>query len=133
MWELDHKEGWAPKNWCIQTVVLEKTLDSPLESKDIKPVIPKRNWPWIFFGGTDAEAESLIVWPPDVKSQLIGEDSDAGKDWRLEKGMTEDELVGWRHWLNEHEFEQTPEMVKDREAWHAADHGVADSQTQLSK
>ena len=108
MWELDHKEGWAPKNWCFWTVVLEKTLESPLDCK-IKPVPPKGNQPWIFIGRTDAEAQSLILWPPDVKSQLTGKDPDAGKDWgQEEKGTTEDKMVGWHHWLNGLEFEQTP-------------------------
>ena len=104
MWELDHKEGWAPKNWCFWTVVLEKTLKSPLESKEIKPVHPKGNQPWIFTRRTDAEA--TIFWPPDAKSQLIRKDPDAGKDWRWEeKGTTEDEMAGWHHGLNGHEFE----------------------------
>ena len=108
MWELDHKESWAPKNWCFWTVVLEKTLESPLDSKEIKPVNPKGNEPWIFIRRTDAEAEAPILWPPDAKSQLIRKDSDAGKDWgQEEKGMTEDEMVGWHHWLNGCEFEQT--------------------------
>ena len=88
--------------------MLEKTLESPLGSKEITPVNSKVNLPWIFIGKTDAEAKALILWPPDVKSQLIGKDPDAVKDWRQEKGVTEDEMVGWRHWLNEHEFEQTP-------------------------
>ena len=109
MWELDHKEGWGPKNWCYRTVVLEKTLESPLDSKEIKPVNPKGNQSWIFIGRTDAEVESPILWSPDGKSQLTGKDSDAGKDWgQEEKGLTEDEMVGWHHWLNGHEFEQTP-------------------------
>ena len=100
------KEGWAPKNWCFQTVVLEKTLDSPLGIKEIKPVNPKGIQPWIFNGRTDAEAP--ILWPPDAKSQLFEKDPDARKDWRQEgKGTTEDELVGWPHWLNQHEFEKT--------------------------
>ena len=95
-----------PKNWCFQIVVLEKTLDSPLDSKKIKPVNPKGNQPWLFIGRTDAEA--VILWSPDVKSQLIGKDPDVGKDWRQEeKGVTEDEMVGWYHWINGHEFEQT--------------------------
>ena len=107
MWELDHKEGWVPKNWCFWTAVLEKTLKSLLDCKEIQSVNPKGNQFWIFIGGTDAEAEALILGPPDAKSQLIGKDSDAGKDWRQEKeGMTEDKLVGWHHWLNGHEFEQ---------------------------
>ena len=94
MWELDHKEGWAPKNWCFWTVVLEKTLENPLDCKDIKHVSPKGNQPWIFIGRADAEAEAPILWPPDVESQLIGKDPDAGQDWgQKEKGETEDEMV----------------------------------------
>ena len=108
MWELDHKEGWASKNWCFQTVVLGKILESPFDSKEIKPVNPKGNQSWIFIG-TDAETEALILWPTDVKSQLIRKDSDAGKDWRQEeKGTKEDEMVGWHHWLDGHEFSQAP-------------------------
>ena len=107
MWELDHKESWAPKNWCFWTVVLEKTLESPLDFKEIKPVDGKGNQSWIFIRRTDAKVEAPILWPPDVKNWFIGKDPDAGKDWRQEeKGMTEDEMVGWHHWLNEHEFEQ---------------------------
>ena len=106
MWELDHKEGWEPKNWCFLIVVLEKTLESPLDSKEIKQVNPKENQPWIFIGRTDPEAEAPILWPPDMKSQLIWKDPDARKDWRQEKGMTEEEMVGWHHWLSGHEFEQ---------------------------
>ena len=108
MWELDHKEGWALKNWCFQTVVLEKTIESPLDSKEIKAVNPKGNQSWIFIGKTDAEAKAPILWPPDVKNWLVGKDPDAGKDWRQEKGTTEDEMVGWHHQLNGHEFEQAP-------------------------
>ena len=109
MWELEYKESWAPKNWCFWTVVLEKTLKSPLDSKEIQPVHPKAHQSWIFIGRTDAEAETLILWPPDVKNWLIGRDSDAGKDWRLEKKrMTEDEVVGWHHQLNGLEFEEAP-------------------------
>ena len=94
MWELDRKEGWAQKNWCFRIVVLEKTLESPLDSKDIKPVNPKGNQPWIVIGRTDAEAEAPILWPPDGKSRLIGKDPDAGKDWgQEEKGPTEDKMV----------------------------------------
>ena len=107
MWELDHKEGWAPKNWCFWTVVLEKTLESSLDCK-IKPINPKGNQSWIFIGRTDAEAEAPILWPPDAKSWLIGKDSDARKDrGQWEKGTTEDELVGWHHQLNGYEFKQT--------------------------
>ena len=109
MWELDHKEGWAPKNWCFWTVVLEKTLESPLDCKEIKPVNSIGNQSWLFIGRTDAEAETPIPWPPDVKSSLIGKDPNAGKDWgQEEKRATEDEMVGWHHQLNGHEFEQTP-------------------------
>ena len=109
MWELDYKESWAPKNWCFWTVVLEKTLESPLDCKKIKPVHPKGNQSWIFIGRTDAEAETPILWPPDAKNWLTGKDPDAGKNWRQEeKGMTEDEMVGWHHRLNRHEFEWTP-------------------------
>ena len=97
------------QNWCLWTLVLKKTLENPLDSKEIKQVNPKGNQPWIFSGRTDAEAETPILWPLDAKSQLIGKVPDAGKDWRQgKKGMTEDEMVGWHHWLNRHEFEQTP-------------------------
>ena len=106
MWELDHKEGWAPKNWCFWTVVLEKTLESPLDCKELQLVHSERDQPWDFFGRTDAKAETPVLWPPDAKS--IRKDPVAGKDWSLEKGMTEDEMVGWHYWLNEHEFEQAP-------------------------
>ena len=107
VWELDHKEGWAPKNWCLQTVVLEKTLESPLDCKEIKPVNPTGNQSWIFIGRTDAEAP--ILWPPDGKGWLIRKGPDAGKDWRQEeKGMTEDEMVGWHQRLDGHEFAQAP-------------------------
>ena len=109
MWELVYKESWVPKNWCFWTVVLEKTLESPLDCKEIQPVHPKGNQSWVFIGRTDVEAETPIFWPPDAKSWLIGKDPDAGKDWRQqEKGMTEDEMVGWHHWLNGHGFGWTP-------------------------
>ena len=109
MWELDHKEGWVPKNGCFWTVVLVKTLESPLDHKEIKPVNPKGNQPWIFIGGTDTEAEAPILWPPDTKSWLIRNDPDAGKDLRQqEKGTTEDKMIGWHHWLNGYESEQAP-------------------------
>ena len=105
MWELNYKESWAPKNWCYWTEVLEKTLESPLDCKEIQPVYPKGDQSWVFIGRT-VEAETPIFWPPDAKNWLIGKDSDAGKDWRQEeKGTTEDEMVGWHHWVNEHEFE----------------------------
>ena len=107
MWELDHKEGWVPKNWCFWTVVMEKTLENALDCKEIKPVNPKGNQSWIFIGRTDAQAEAVMLWPPDVKSQLTGKDSDAGKNWRQEdKRVTEDEMVGWHHWFDGGEFEQ---------------------------
>ena len=106
MWELDYKESWAPKNWGFWTVVLEKTLESPLDCKEIQPVNPKGNQSWIFIWGTDAKAETPVLWPPDVKNQLIGKYPDAGKDWRREeKGMTEDEMVGWHDQCYGHEFE----------------------------
>ena len=107
MWELDYKESWVLKNWCFWTVVLEKTPESPLDCKEIQPVHPKGNQSWIFIWRADAEAEAPILWPPDEKNWLIGKDPDAGKDWGWEeKGMTEDEMVGWHHWLDGHEFEQ---------------------------
>ena len=108
MWELDHKEGRALRNLSFWTVVLDKTPESPLDCKEIKPVNSKGNQYWIFIGRTDAEAEAPILWTPDAKNKLIGKDPDAGKDWRQEeKGMTEDEMVGWHHRFNGHEFEQT--------------------------
>ena len=103
MWELGHKESWALKNWCFWVLVLEKTLKSPMDCKEIKPVNPKGNQSWIFTGRTDAE--SPILWPPDAKNWLIGKDPNAGKDWRQEKGPTENKMVGWHHGLNGHEFE----------------------------
>ena len=109
MWELDHKESWAPKSWCFWTVVLEKTLEGPLDCKEIKLVNPKGNQSWIFLGRTDAEAESPIFWPSDVKNWLISKDPDAGTDrGQEERGMTEAEMVGWHHWLDGNEFEQAP-------------------------
>ena len=107
MWELDYKENWVLNNWCFWTVVLEKTLEIPLDCKEIKPVHPKGNQPWIVFGRTDAEAEASILWPPDGKNWLIGKDPGDGKDSRQgEKGTTEDEMVGWHYWLDGHEFQQ---------------------------
>ena len=106
MWELDHKESWLPKNRCFWTMVLEKTLEGPLDCKEIKPVNPKGNQSWIFIGKTDAEAEAPILWPPDAKNWLTAKAPDAGEDWRKDNGMTEDEKVGWYLWLNGHEFEQ---------------------------
>ena len=107
MCELDYKESWVPKNWCFWTVVLEKTLESPLDCKEIKPVNPEGNQFWVFIGRTDAEAKAPIIWPPDAKNWLTGKDPDTGENWRQKKeGMTEDEMVGWHHWLDGHEFEQ---------------------------
>ena len=109
MWELDYEESWALKNWCLWTVVLKKTLESPLDYKEIQPVHPKGNQSWIFIGRTDAEAETPIIWPPDAKNWPIRKDPDPGKAWRQEeKGMTEDEMVGWHHRPDRHEFEQAP-------------------------
>ena len=106
MWELGFKEGSAPKNWCFQTMVLEKFLERPLDCKEIQPVNPKENQSWIFIGKTDAEAKTPILWPPAAKNWLVWKDSDSGKDWRREKGMTEDVMVGWHHQLDGHEFVQ---------------------------
>ena len=108
MWELDCEESWAPKNWCFWTVVLEKTLESPLDCTEIKPVNPKGNQSCIFIGRADVKPEAPIVWLPDAKNSLLGKDPDAGKHWRLEKGMTGDEMVGWHHQLDWHETEQAP-------------------------
>ena len=109
MWELYYKESWMPKNWCFWTVVLEKTVESPLDCKEIQPVHPKGNQSRIFIGRTDAEAETSILWPPDAMNWLIWKDPDAGKDWgQEEKRTTEDEMVGWHHQLNGQEFEQAP-------------------------
>ena len=109
MWELDHEESWVPKNWHFWTLVLGTTLQSPLDCKEIQPVHPKGDQSWIFIGWTNAEADTPVVWPPDVKNWLIWKDPDAGKDWRREeKGMTEDEMAGWHHWLDGCELEWTP-------------------------
>ena len=109
MWKWDHIESWAPKNWCFWTVVLEKTLENPLECKEIQPVHSKGDQSWVSFGRNDTKAETPVCWPPHAKSWLIGKDSDAGKDWgQEEKGMTEDEMVGWHHGLDERESEWTP-------------------------
>ena len=132
MWELNYKESWVLKNWCFWTVVFKKTLESPLDCKEIQPVHPKGNQFWVLIGRTDVEAETLILWPPDSKNWLIGKHLDAGKDWRLEKGRTEDEMVWWHHWLDRHEFEQAPGAGENRDAWRAAVQGVTKSWTQLS-
>ena len=117
---MDYKESWVPKNWCFWTLVLEKTFESPLDCKEIQPIHPKG----VFIGRTDVEAEIPIVWPPDVKNWLLGKDPEAGKDWRREeKGLTEDEMVGWRHWLYGHEFEQALGVGDEQ-----GGHGVAKSQ-----
>ena len=122
MWELDRKEGWAPKNWYFWTAGLEKTVESPLDCKKIKLVDPKGNQSWVFIGRTDAEAEAPIFWPPDVKNWLIGKDPDAGKDWRQEeRGTTEDEMVGWHHRLDGRKFEHS------RSCWWTGNLGVLQS------
>ena len=132
MWELDHKEIWAPKNLCFQTVALKKTLESLLDCK-IKLVDPKGNQPWIFTGRTDAEAEAPVLRPTDAKSQLTGKDPDAGKDWRQkEKGTTEDEIWDGITDSMDMSLSKFQEIVKDRKAWRAAVHGVTKSWTSVT-
>ena len=121
---------WHDKNWCFHTVVLEKALESPLDSKDVKPINPKGNQSWIFTGRTDTEAEAPVLWPPDAKIQLIRKDPDVGKDWRQEKGTPEDKMVGITDSMDI-SLSKHQEMVKVREAWHAAVHGVTKSWTWL--
>ena len=133
MWELDYKESWLPKNWCFWTVVLEKTLESLLDCKEIQLVHPKGDQSWVFIGMTDVEAETPILWPPDVKSWLIWKDSDAEKDWgQEEKGMTEDEMVGWHHRLNGHGLGWTPGAGDRQGGLACCGSWVAKSRTRLS-
>ena len=133
MWELDCKESWVPKNWCFRIVVLEKTLERPLDCKEIQPVHLKGYQSWVFTGRTDVKAETPILWPCDAKNWLIWKDSDAGKDWRWEeKGTTEDETVGWYHQLDGHEFEEAPGVGGGQWSLACCSHVVAKCQTWLS-
>ena len=133
MWQLDCEESWAPKNWCFWTVVLQKTLESPLDCKEIQLVNPRGDQSWVFTGRTDAEAETPILWPPHAKSWLIGKEPDVGRDWgQEEKGTTEDEMAGWHHQLDGHEFEWTLGVGDGQGGLAAVIHGVAKSWTRLS-
>ena len=133
MWELDYKESWVHKHWCFWTVVLEKTLESPWDCKEIQPAYPKGDQSWEFTGMTDVEAETPVLWPPDAKSWLTGKDPDAGKDWgQGEKGTTGDEMAGWRHWLNGCESEWTPGAGDEQAGLACCDSWVAKSRTRLS-
>ena len=132
MWELDHKENWALKNSCFWTVMSKKTLESPLYCKEIKPVNPKENQSWIFTERTEADAEAPILWPPDAKNWPTGKEPDTGKDWKQEKGTTEDEMVGWHHDSMDMSLGKLQEMVTDRETPHAAVHWVTKSWIWLS-
>ena len=133
MWELDCEESWVLKNWHFWTVVSEKTLEGPLDYKEIQAVHPKGDQSWVFIGRTDAEAETPLLWPPHEKSWFIGKDPDAGRDWRQEeKGTTEDEMAGWHHRLDGMSLSELRELVMDREAWRVAIHGVTKGQTRLS-
>ena len=133
MWELDCEEGWAPKNWCVWTVVLEKTLEGPVDCKEIQPVHSEGDQPWDFFGRNDAKAEAPVLWPPYAKSWLIGKDSDAGRDWgQEEKGTTQDEMADGITDSMDVSLSELREMVMDREVWRAAIHGVTKSRAWLS-
>ena len=133
MWQFDHKEGWAIKNWYFWIVVLEKSLESPLDCKEIKPVSPQGNQPWMLIERVDIEAAAPILWPPDVKCWLIGKDPGPGRDWgQEEKGTKEDKMAGWHHHLMHMSLSKLQELVMDREAWPVTIHEVAKSQTQLN-